>query len=200
MTRPITPANYAMIQQLELMMALVRHVPLEWVVAWCNPRCEQRAATALGDRGVLTYLPMVAERRQTGRDKRLIETYRPMMVRYLFVGLDVAGGETVDLVRATDGVEGLLSVERGGRAVRVPVRDLTRVIATSIASFRGREIEVGHKFQLGDVVLVVDGPFAGQQVVVKGVAAGGEAVRADVSAFGGDVPATLPVDSLKASA
>lgn len=88
---------------------------LEWYALQTNIRCEDRATAGLREKGFEVFYPVVRKwvrpRKITGpMSKRWRQIERPLFTRYIFVGFH--GPANWYAVRATDGVESVVCVDR----------------------------------------------------------------------------------------
>jgi len=167
-----------------------------WYVVRTNVKCERKAADNLRKAGFDQYLPM---RRVEKWNKRL-NIYRmsetPLMLRYLFVGLPV-GAEHFGLVRACEGVEGILG-DHDYHPIGVPARAVEEIfLAETDMQFddtraarihrkeeaRTKKATLAMTFAATSEWLVSDGPFASFNATVEAVTSAG-LVRALVYIFG----------------
>ena len=166
------------VHNLDLLKMLVRKAGVEWVVIHTNPKCEWRAHDGLVARGILAYLPVECIERTYGANtkKKRGQTYivkRPMFSRYLFAGIDLAQGESVDDVRACDGVEGLVSLSKNSCPVRVSKEDLVRVMEVSHGTFEGEVVPDGWMAAIADLpegskLKLVKGAWRGMDFTLTG--------------------------------
>jgi transcriptional antiterminator RfaH len=129
-----------------------------WYVVHTKPRQEDVALTNLERQGYACYLPQMQIER-VRRRKAVIVT-EPMFPRYLFVRLDSSGhGKSWSPIRSTLGVSGLVHV--GARAARVD--------DALVGLLRQREETKPTKaiFDVGDAVVITDGPFAGIEAIFQ---------------------------------
>lgn len=181
----------------ELLLGFAQRYPLDWVVVYCNPKCEPRALAGLMAMGILAYLPQRSVKRKQGRGKQWLDVNVPMFTRYLFAGVDRSIGQSVDNVRACDGVEGIVSFAEDGAPLRLRIDDLCRVVRSVVS---GEKVKECLLFEIGDAVRIIEGPFTGFDLTVSAYAKGMEALRGDVSIFGRDTTLTLEVDAVRAKA
>jgi transcriptional antiterminator RfaH len=116
------------------------------------------ALTNLERQGYACYLPQMQIER-VRRRKAVIVT-EPMFPRYLFVRLDSSGhGKSWSPIRSTLGVSGL--VHFGARAARVD-DGLVELLRQREETMPTEAI-----FDLGDAVVITDGPFAGVAAIFQ---------------------------------
>jgi transcription antitermination factor NusG len=75
-----------------------------WYCLWTAPRAEAEVAQALREAGLAVYVPV--EALSVTRRGRLVEVERPLLSRYVFVGLNGAEPEWSAVHRALDGPHG----------------------------------------------------------------------------------------------
>lgn len=131
-----------------------------WYAVRTNIKCEAKAADNLRKAGFDHYLPRQRIEKWNKRTNtyRMIE--RPLLLRYLFVGLPV-GGEHFGFVRACEGVERILGDE-DNRPGRIQVGDVEKIFLAEIdmqfddtreaRKHRGETLD--RNFPRGAVVLV----------------------------------------------
>lgn len=129
---------------------------LTWFAVATNPRCENRAAQGLRERGFDVYLPEETKWKRS-RSKARERVNTPLLTGYLFVGL--TPGKSLYDVRLQDGVRGIVCGTNGAPAEIRP---------TFIYELRARQAagEFDHtparrsQFRKGDKAKVtIDGPF-----------------------------------------
>lgn len=183
--------------EIELLVASMRRYPLDWIVVYCNPQCERRAYRGMMEKGVFAYLPeQIVERRQP-RSKKKFTVRKSLFTRYLFAGVDPSRGQSLDQVRACDGVEGIVSFDQNKAPVRVDLDDLCSVIKRLNV---GESIKDGTWIKVGETLHLVAGVFAGFEMAVTAYQEGADVVRGEVSLLSGKTPVIAPVDHVKRSA
>lgn len=75
-----------------------------WYCLWTAPRAEGKVAKALREAGLGVYVPV--EALAIARRGKLVEVERPLLGRYVFVGLNGAQPEWDEVRRALDGPHG----------------------------------------------------------------------------------------------
>jgi transcription antitermination factor NusG len=161
-----------------------------WFVVRSSIRSEKRAAFGLERAGFDVFVPMVIEERAV-RGK-LREMQRPLLVRYLFVGLPIeAHRRRFDLVREVDGVEDVLAISGAPRAVQAIV--LQR-LADECCEVPPPDVP----FKPGDLVRIVEGPFRTFEAYVDGVMPDGR-VRVLASLLGRQTPMDVEAAELEAA-
>ncbi|MBG6202674.1 transcription antitermination factor NusG [Labrenzia sp. EL_13] len=179
--------------EIELLKALVRGYPLLWCVVHANPKCERRAFMGLIEAGVIAHLPEESFERKQPRSKKKITLKKPMFCRYLFAGIDVNAGQDFSLVRKCDGVEGILSIEENGKPHLLEASEMVSLIDRLNT---GKRIADGSFIQVGKVLQLIKGPFAGFDVEITGYEQAREMFRGEVNVFGRRTALTACVDDL----
>jgi len=138
-----------------------------WYLVHTKPRKEGVALTNLERQGYACYLPQMQIER-VRRRKAVIVT-EPMFPRYLFVRLDSSGhGKSWSPIRSTLGVSGL--VHFGARTARVD-DGLVELLRQREETMPTEAI-----FDVGDAVVITDGPFAGIEAIFQMVDADRRAI------------------------
>ncbi|WP_057465638.1 transcription termination/antitermination NusG family protein [Pseudovibrio sp. POLY-S9] len=188
--------NRALELDYNLLRALIKQAPLEWVVVQTNPNCEDRAKASVAATGAVAYLPMLPKRKKVKRSAQMLDVSAPMFPRYLFVGLDVIGGQSCDQVRICVGVEKILAATKDAASHRVPIAEMLRMLDASCEAQIGRKNLHGQLFSIGCGVVLTAGSGALLKGVVREVSDGGQSLRVDVEAFGRTTKATVTVDKV----
>jgi len=176
-------------------MTLKINKNLVWYVVRANIKSETKAADNIRLAGFDVYLP----RQRYEIKHRRTNTYevkeRPLMMRYLFVGMK-HDALHFGFVRSCEGVERFLEVE--GRPLRVRSKDVDAILDAEIdmrfddtraarihrkEEARTRKETVRMRFKPGTMVDVVEGPFADFTAIVEQVTSSGS-VEALVQLFG----------------
>jgi transcriptional antiterminator RfaH len=134
---------------------------LRWYVVRSNVNCEQRAAKGLRAAGFQVFLPMRKVVIRHARKTQEVE--RPLFVRYLFVGLDLARHRWYP-VRSTHGVESILG--DGGVPHPVPDAEVRKIMRAQDAGLFD-STRAPSNLQPGEPVMVDGGPlgqFVGEVV------------------------------------
>ena len=133
---------------------------MAWYVIHTKPRQEQRALTNLAQQGYQCYLPMITLEK-LGRG-RLNVVEEPLFPRYLFICLDNSRhGQNWAPIRSTIGVSGLVTFGS------TPAKIDAGLIALLQAQQAGLATAPERLFHQGEVLRVVDGPFAGLEAVYQ---------------------------------
>jgi transcription antitermination factor NusG len=138
---------------------------LAWFVLWTAPRAEMRVAEPLREAGIAVYVPVEA---LSLARREVVEVERPLLGRYVFVGLNAARPEW-DFVRAAlDGpfgwvfglpVLGRVLMSAEGEPVRVPagvLQSFADGLGSSLAGVSGRPV-----WETGQPVKATHGPLEG---------------------------------------
>ena len=144
---------------------LSRPSGIAWHVVYTSPQGEAIAREGIRDTGFEPYLPV--ERTSKIVRRRRVEVERPLFSRYLFVGVGM--GEDWQDVLEVDGVEDVL--RNNDIPSRVPVAwiDMLRKLE-GLGSFDRRK-NAPTPFEIGQMVRVSEGPFAGLSAVIESFAA-----------------------------
>ena len=129
---------------------------MSWYLVLTKPRQERRALDNLFNQGYECWLPQL--RVEKVRQRKLTVVDEPLFPRYLFIRLPP--GVNWSPVRSTLGVTTI--VRFGGLPARVPPAVLEMLRAEEAAR---RETQVQPKFQRGQVVQILTGPFSGLHAV-----------------------------------
>jgi transcriptional antiterminator RfaH len=130
-----------------------------WYVVQTKPRLEILAEENLLRQEFEVYLPRCRVKRQ--RRGRWVSSIEPLFPRYLFMQVDLAETNTAS-VRSTKGVQGF--VRFGGQPRAVP-DELVEAICERADRESGFHDVGQHRFEAGQDVEVIDGPFAGLHAV-----------------------------------
>lgn len=167
-----------------------------WVVVRTNVKCEAKALDNLRKAGFAAYLPRQRIEITNKRTNTIREIERPLMLRYLFVGLQ-RNNLAYGFVRACDGVERILG-DQGNHPLPVPAGLVEEIALAEVdmkfddtrAARIHRDEEAKTKkqntsrtFYAGRHVDVVEGPFASFAGIVDEVTSRGT-VKALVEIFG----------------
>ena len=126
-----------------------------WYAVKAKPRQESLALKNLSDQDFEAYLPYITlSKRKQGKWQRVREVLFP---GYLFIHVDTAT-QAIAPVRSTPGVSGMV---RFGN-ILLPIGDaLIEHIKRQEAALDGETPKPAPRFQPGDKLTIVDGPFAG---------------------------------------
>lgn len=161
----------------------------QWYLVFTKVKSELKAQEHLTRQGYTVYLPMT--QKKIRRNGRYIHTTEPFFPRYLFISLNTET-DNWGPIRSTIGVACI--VRFGGVAAVVPVG--------LVDGLRQQEDQVGlqdnveKQLQVGDKVMVLDGPFAGYQGVFQ-QAKGAERVAILLDIVGRNTAVTLSMHDLK---
>ena len=127
----------------------------EWFVVQTKPKKEREAQNHLERQGFETRLPLL--RRSVRRRGRWREAIEPLFPRYLFICLTL-GADNIAPIRSTRGVIDL--VRFGGDPVPLPAGFVEELDAKA-ANPSGVHEPEQLTFEPGDLVVIMEGPFAG---------------------------------------
>lgn len=170
--------------------SLNEHKTLEkgrWFVVQTRPNREFGATHQLECQGFEVFLPVIWKTVRHARQFRKVKS--PFFPRYLFVRLDVAR-QRWRSVNGTFGVIGLIMEGDRPRPVPEGVVEVLRENADA-----GGLISVSRSLERGDVVRVLDGPFAGRMAELVEIDERGR-VRVLLDILGGRVAVSLRSRSL----
>jgi transcription antitermination factor NusG len=175
-----------------------------WFVVQTEPNREKQVAAGLIGRRFACYLPMRKRRvNVAGRYGRTQEF--PMLSGYLFVAFDPAGEEwkRINSIAGTISVLGF-DVDIGGgiiehRPIPVPKAAMLRLRDKELEYSSGaRVLRINEKpLELGDLVQVGNGPFAGFFGRVIELLFKREQVVVEIDMFGRATPATVELGKLQ---
>lgn len=138
---------------------------LRWLVCHTNPKCEQKAARGLAEKGFVTFLP--TSRAWRIRHRQPVLLHRPLFTGYVFVGTSLT---LISEIRQAQGVDGLLTND--GKPQEVSGDDIREVLDAWAAGAFDEHREEEHSLKPGDQVRVRRGhPFEGQLASVTAVPA-----------------------------
>lgn len=179
-----------------------------WYVVRTNIRCEAKANDNLRKAGFETYLPRMRFERKNKR-KRTIQTFdRPLMLRYLFVGLP-RHEQHIGFVRACEGVERVLG-DVDDHPIPVPFALVSGLfLAEANLEFddtrearihrkeeaKTKKATVAMKYFPGSEWIISEGPFTSFYAEVEDVSKTG-LVKVLVSIFGRMTSLTLEPEQL----
>jgi transcriptional antiterminator RfaH len=157
-----------------------------WYVVRVKPRQEQQVLVVLGHREIETYSPQIAARKRRG----MPETTGPLFPGYLFARLDAASPEWVE-ARSAPGVAYFLGAER----VPTSVPDiLIEAIRERVA--RRSCLSPVPRYQPGQRVRIIDGPFDGLEAIFDGTLSPRGRSRVLVMIVGRLAPVQIDLDQL----
>lgn len=141
--------------------------------------------------GVRIWLPLMASRRQWSDRIRVVEL--PVFPSYFFAQVSVDAW--MQLLRA----RGVLTVVKAGARpawIRDEcIRELQRTL--DIVRFTPEPVEIETEFVSGDVVRVVDGPFARLTGTIREVRGGGRRLLVGIEQIGRAVSVSLGAASIE---
>jgi len=193
---------------------LSKPVSSNWYCCRTNPRCEERAKSALGRAGFGVYLPVGKIERQHRRTKVWSERTLLLMPGYLFIEMPFSGPDWFTL-RRCDGVKSVLgAIDYRGESVpmAIPSRQIEKLIAaqanlefddTRVAKLHRQEIGKNEhdtslmRYPMGSRIIATEGPFATFTGLVTGITARGD-VEAMIELMGRLVPVEFPTAQIEA--
>lgn len=129
------------------------------------------------------------EKKKNGEIKEIAEKIYP---GYIFVDMIVTD-ESWFVVRNTPMVTGFLGSSGGGtKPVPLPPDEIIPILRSA-----GVQLEVEAKFKVGDIVNVLVGTFAGQEVTVESIDVENQIVTVLVEVFGRQTPQELHFDEVE---
>ncbi|MBB3997215.1 transcription termination/antitermination protein NusG [Aureimonas pseudogalii] len=181
---------------------------LSWFCARTNPRCEGRAVASLSDKGFAAYSPRIYSVRLHHRTKAEIERFSPLMVGYVFVGMEEAARH-FGFARRCDGVKAFLGVN--GKPMPISAKAIEPLfdaefrgefndIAANVLQRRRDSRQVkGERLSLsgGELVQVASGIFATKNGVVAKIMNRNKALVRLEECVGVMEEVTVDVDALR---
>lgn len=182
-----------------------------WYVVRANIKCEEKAAENIRLAGFDVYLPRQRYEVKHRRTNTYSVKERPLMMRYLFVGMN-ADALHFGFVRSCEGVERFLEIE--GRPLRVRHKDVDAILDAEIdmkfddtrqarihrkEEARTAKETVRMRFKPGTMVDIVEGPFAQFSGVVEEVTKTGN-IEILMSLFGRITTASFDPQQLQPAA
>ena len=146
-----------------VMIAPISKQPYLWYAVYTKSRAEKKVHSALVDRGIECYLPLIKVRRQWSDRVKMVE--EPLLRGYLFV--KVCNKEYYNVL----GVPGAIRyVSFEGKPAIIPEVQIDDLKAFMRCSQCDVEITTDH-IKRGDIVRITSGPLAdvsGEVVEIKG--------------------------------
>ena len=125
-----------------------------WYLIYTKPRAESVAEENLQRQGYETYLPLIqTKRRKNGRYVVVVEA---MFSRYLFINLSLTT-DNWSPIRSTIGVANMVRFNGLPSMVPTPLIESIK----SMEDEQGLHTMQEKEFQVGDMVCIIDGIFAG---------------------------------------
>lgn len=128
---------------------------MTWFVVVSKPRAEEQAAQQLRQQGYTVYLPQLHQRKR--RKNRWQWVVEPLFPRYLFVDV-ILGEQPLHPIRSTIGAVDL--VRSGAEPIPVPDH-VIEYLRSREKPDTGTHEDDRWQQKPGDVVEIVQGPFAG---------------------------------------
>ena len=132
-----------------------------WYVLHTKTQAEKRVVSALNQRGLTVYLPMI-QATADGVSKQSVKR-EPLFPGYLFAMFDLNAGNPAHW-KWVPGLRYMVSF--GGIAVTVP-DEIIGAIERKICKLQANSAERNAPFKPGDVVRIQDGPFADMLAVFE---------------------------------
>ena len=131
-----------------------------WYLVYSKPQQEMVALRNLEQQDYHAYLPTLSEKKRVRGIHKTVSG--PMFPRYLFIELDTQF-DNWSPIRSTRGVSGL--VRFGQQAARVPT-DFILGLQHNAERLSEWVIQAA-RFNQGDTVMLMDGPFKGYEAVFQ---------------------------------
>jgi transcriptional antiterminator NusG len=131
---------------------------VNWYALWTRSRQERVTALRLASLGISHYLPLQFQIRQWSDRKQPVET--PLFPGYVFVQMDLAAGQKLDVLKA-QGVVGFV----GNSSGPLPIPESQIAFVRKVTACRA-ECTSGPLMKQGDPVRVVGGLLAGLEGVL----------------------------------
>lgn len=157
-----------------------------WYVVYTQPGNEHLATEHLCNQGFEVYLPLC--QKTTKRARRFITKIIPLFPRYLFVYLDV-NIQQWRVINSTRGVTCLLT--QGCTPAPVP-EDVVETLQKDMDQTNQVPLSTLMKFQTGDALTILSGPFAGESGVYEKMSSK-DRVDLLLKIMGSKVRITLPL-------
>ena len=129
---------------------------IAWYVVHTHPNAEMKAVAHLERQGYEIYLPRYRKWRRHARRRELV--WRPLFPRYLFIALDLLQTRWRPIL-STVGVSRL--VRGGDKPVPVASGLVEEIQEQERCHLFDENAQVAH-LRIGDLVRVINGPFADQ--------------------------------------
>ncbi|WP_188109785.1 transcription/translation regulatory transformer protein RfaH [Pseudohalioglobus sediminis] len=166
-------------------------MPSHWYTVQSKPRQENLARQNLDRQGFTTYLPLITQRKR--RRNQWTQVTEPLFPRYLFIHVDPSQ-QSLAPVRSTLGVSQLVRFGQLLRPVPDAVIDYLRAMETADT---GAREDHSPRYQPGDRVEILEGPFAGLSGVYQMQDSDHRALLL-VELLGRSNPVTVELDALSA--
>ena len=125
----------------------------EWYVVHTKNRFENVVFENLQKKSLETFLPKILVRSKRKDRRKMIRV--PLFPGYLFVKTDLSPAEHLEIVKTTGAVK-LIGNKAGPISVPDEIVDSLKIIVAA-----ENKVITGSRFQKGDQVMVVAGPFTG---------------------------------------
>jgi transcription antitermination factor NusG len=167
---------------------------LDWYPLIAAPQKEFKAEADINSRGLTAFVPReVKMRRVSPHSKKRKAVEYPLMMRYVFVGVEKGTMPWHDL-RQIDTIVG--AVRFNGAPVRIRPSEIEALrkhngqVVPYIAS-----VSTHRAFQVGEVAVVAEGALKGSSVTVDGVS--GETATITLEMLGSQRQTTVPLEMLE---
>ncbi len=121
------------------------------------------------------------------------EREKSLFPGYILVQADLSNGELLHLIKSTSGVLGFLGQNAGAATIPVPLRqsEVNRFLGAGTEEVVGEIVSPDLIFSKGEIVKVIDGPFAGFDGNVEEIAEDKKKLSVSVKIFGRSTPVEL---------
>lgn len=159
----------------------------DWYVVATMPSAEDLACRTISRLGITTFVPRIRAEVTQGRVKRWVE--RPAFRSYVFASFDLADRGWPEIARC-HGVSRILTLADSGRfGIPAPLPQGLVEAMMAHGTIVARKPKVP-RYQVGETVRVVDGPFAGFLAKIGELDTRGRCVLL-LRIFGGETRARL---------
>ncbi|TFW03971.1 hypothetical protein E4M02_02515 [Brevundimonas sp. S30B] len=172
--RPVDPlldVAHLHVSPADVMASGVRTEPMRWCIARTGVMAERKVLTALRERRIAAYMPMNRFYRRPRGVK--IETMRPLLVGYIFIGL--APHQAVYDLTQVDGIEGVLQTD--GRTAIISPWSVVQIAAMEAAGIFDHTTSKRPAYCKDQLVRAVTGWATGHSARVVEIADGKLMVR-----------------------
>jgi transcriptional antiterminator NusG len=162
-----------------------------WIAVWTKPRAEKIAARVVESMGVRIWLPLLASTRRWSDREKVVEV--PLFPGYLFAQVSMESWTSLLHARGV-----LTVVKSGSRPAWIGddcIDQLRRTV--ELAGSGTDDLLVEEEFFPGDIVRVVDGPFARLTGTIREVRGGGRRLLVGIEQIGRAVSVSLGAASVE---
>ena len=168
----------------------------QWYVLHTKSSAEKQVASALDQRDVQTFLPLISVAPHKPPEGQKEQQREPLFPGYLFARFDLTTGSPADW----KWIPGLRYLVRFGE-VAIPVPDeVMSLLERKIPEMQAARSNPASAFKPGDVLRIKDGPFAGMQAVFDKNYVSGERVQILLDALNGSYKLKIEAASLEKAA